>query len=140
MSDKEQTTKKVAKGRRTASNRKVERKSLIVEEAIVHDDDGENSIPVIDLRTLLPDGFFPKMGKFGIGDGYLPVPYRIINFINDNPSNWYLVFNEYQYFGDSDFFLSIIYYILEDGMVNIQNIQTNDFFRLTIDQTNNKEK
>lgn len=131
---------KATRGVKKTSAKKKVANTLVLQEEKIEKLEKEakeaEKIPIVDLSTLLPENYFPKFSKFGLNGGYLTLPNRILRFVLDNPSNWYLTYDEYQYFGDTDFFLTLIYYIKEDGYVNVQNIQTNEFFRLNIEQNN----
>lgn len=91
------------------------------------------------LSSYLPENYEPQYFKHGIGAGFLMIPVRVFNFLDENPSNWYLKIDEYPYFSGKDFLHAILYYIIHDGFVNIQELGNNQFYKLTINQSGSVE-
>lgn len=112
----------------TRSKASATRASLKVSDAEKNDD----IVEVRKIEDILPQDYVPRFNKFGVHDGYLTMPSRIVNYILENPTNWYLNFDDYQYFGDEDFFLTLLFFIKTEGYINVKNIQTDEFYKITI--------
>lgn len=92
-----------------------------------------------ELKDYLPsDTYFPKFSKYGIGGGYVMIPGRVFIFIYDNSTDWYMKMDKFGYYTDVDFLYTLLYYIIQDGYVNILDMGTNSYHKLTIrDEENN---
>lgn len=87
------------------------------------------------LDDVLPKDYTPVHTKYGINAGYVAIPGRVFDFIIEHPTDWFINLGDYLYYGDNDFFLSLMFYIKYDGFVNVQNLQTNTFYKITLEDS-----
>lgn len=87
------------------------------------------------LKEYLPrENYYPRFSKNGmIGTGgCVIIPNRILRFIEENPSNWYMIMEQLPFYTEIDFLYTLLYYIIEDGYVNIHEVGSKSYFKLTI--------
>lgn len=91
-----------------------------------------NEKKVVSLRDYLPENYDPRYYKYGLGDGFLVIPSRVFTFIEENVYDWYTKIEDFIYFSDVDFLYSILYFIIEDGYVNIKEMRSDNYYKLTV--------
>lgn len=87
-----------------------------------------------DVRSVLGERYVPEIEKFGKNEGYVFLPRSIFDWICMYKYDWYKKLNEFPFYRDIDIIRSLLYYIIEDGYVYIQENRYYKFYKIKISE------
>lgn len=87
-----------------------------------------------DVTKVLPEGYIPEVYKFGKNEGYVFLPRNIFDWITTYSNDWHKRINDFPFYRDMDIIHSLLYYILKDGYVYVQENRYSKFYQIKISE------
>lgn len=134
------TNTKLARGKgnkNTTVSRSKKNSEVDVEKKTTKNPENEKVAKVkeeFDVGSVLPEGYVPEVYKFGKNEGYVYLPRHIFDWLGNHKHDWFKMLDEFPFYMDIDIIRSLLYYIIQDGFVYIQENRNHKFYKVRISE------